>query len=91
MQQAIWRMEGETQFLTSNALATALITAAGNAGWEDTGRVHVLNLVNGSGNYAQDQLYIAPIPEPEIYAMLAAGLGLMGFVAARRRKQQVAA
>jgi hypothetical protein len=27
-----------------------------------------------------------PVPEPEIYAMLAAGLGLMGFVA-RRRKQ----
>ena len=30
------------------------------------------------------------VPEPEIYAMLAAGLGLMGFVA-RRRKGQVAA
>jgi hypothetical protein len=29
---------------------------------------------------------IAPIPEPETYAMLLAGLGLMGFVA-RRRKQ----
>ena len=27
----------------------------------------------------------APIPEPEIYAMLAAGLGLMGFVARRRK------
>jgi hypothetical protein len=31
---------------------------------------------------------IAPIPEPETYAMLLAGLGLMGFVA-RRRKQSV--
>lgn len=29
---------------------------------------------------------VTPVPEPEIYAMLAAGLGLMGFVA-RRRKQ----
>lgn len=29
-----------------------------------------------------------PIPEPEIYAMMVAGLGLMGFVA-RRRKQLV--
>jgi hypothetical protein len=33
---------------------------------------------------------IAPIPEPETYAMLLAGLGLMGFVA-RRRKQSVVA
>ena len=32
----------------------------------------------------------APIPEPEIYAMLVAGLGFMGFVA-RRRKQRLAA
>jgi hypothetical protein len=30
------------------------------------------------------------IPEPEIYAMMMAGLGLMGFVA-RRRRQQLAA
>lgn len=32
---------------------------------------------------------VAPIPEPETYAMLLAGLGLMGFVA-RRRKQRAA-
>jgi len=29
---------------------------------------------------------LAPIPEPEIYAMMLAGLGLMGFVANRRRR-----
>jgi hypothetical protein len=32
---------------------------------------------------------VAPIPEPESYAMLLAGLGLLGFLA-RRRKQQAA-
>ena len=32
---------------------------------------------------------VAPVPEPETYAMLLAGLGLLGFVA-RRRKQQAA-
>lgn len=29
----------------------------------------------------------APVPEPETYAMLAAGLGAIGFVAARRRRE----
>jgi len=32
---------------------------------------------------------VTPIPEPEIYAMLGVGLGLMGWVG-RRRKQQAA-
>lgn len=62
------------------------------------GNVRVLNLLRegsvGSGNFntqAQDQLYLlTPVPEPEIYAMMGLGLGLMGFVA-RRRKQQAAA
>jgi len=30
--------------------------------------------------------HVTPIPEPETYAMLLAGLGLMGFVARRRRQ-----
>ena len=32
----------------------------------------------------------APIPEPETYAMMLAGLGLMGFVARRRKPRQAA-
>jgi hypothetical protein len=31
----------------------------------------------------------APVPEPEIYAMLGAGLGLMGWVARRRKQRTV--
>lgn len=34
----------------------------------------------------QDVIYAAPIPEPETYALLMAGLGALGFVARRRRK-----
>jgi hypothetical protein len=30
---------------------------------------------------------VTPIPEPETYAMLLAGLGLMGFVARRRQRK----
>ena len=29
----------------------------------------------------------APVPEPETYALLAAGLGVIGFVASRRRRE----
>lgn len=35
---------------------------------------------------AQTITLAAPVPEPESYAMLMAGLGLMGFVARKRRK-----
>jgi hypothetical protein len=38
----------------------------------------------------QDQMMATPIPEPETYMMLLAGLGLMGFVA-RRRQRSLAA
>jgi hypothetical protein len=49
------------------------------------------SLLNGTNNdYLVWGVGVAAIPEPEIYAMLAAGLGLMGFVA-RRRKQRAAA
>ena len=46
------------------------------------------NKLNGNAGYGGNIAVspVTPIPEPEIYAMLAAGLGLMGFMA-RRRKQ----
>ena len=48
----------------------------------------------GNGNYQITVLgqgsVAAPIPEPEIYAMMAAGLGLMGFVARRRQRNGAA-
>ena len=34
--------------------------------------------------------FAAPVPEPETYAMLLAGLGLVGFMAKRRKPQQLA-
>lgn len=41
-----------------------------------------------AGGYAiASSAVAAPVPEPETYAMLAAGLGIIGFVASRRRRQ----
>ncbi len=65
--------------------------AVGSYGTND----HSINLAYGIGTIGAGQSvsfgyeYVfsaAPIPEPEIYAMLAAGLGLMGFVARRRQR-----
>jgi len=49
------------------------------------------NLNDGqSVSFGYTYTFAAPVPEPETYAMLLAGLGLMGFMA-RRRKQRGAA
>jgi len=42
-----------------------------------------------ASNY-NTQIQISPVPEPETYAMLLAGLGVMGFVARRRQKSNKA-
>ena len=41
-----------------------------------------------SGWGPQDVAVFAPIPEPETYAMLLAGIGLMGVLVSRRKRQQ---
>jgi len=53
------------------------------------------NTQSGTDFFAFDQMTIGsiqqvtPVPEPETYAMLIAGLGLMGFVARRRQRKLV--
>lgn len=42
------------------------------------------NVVGAFGSYGGN-LVVSPIPEPEIYAMMLAGLGLLSFVARRRK------
>lgn len=99
LQNAIWYLEQEITSIGSGITAAeatqaqAWVNQANAAGWTNLGNVQALNLwretTAGSGNFnlqAQDQLYITPVPEPETYMMLLAGLGLMGFVARRRQR-----
>lgn len=98
-QRAIWYLEGELNGVADMASYTgdsvaqgfvAAATAAVSGGWYDVDdRVRVLNLYKDANytQHSQDQLYMTtPVPEPETYAMMLAGLGLIGFLAKRRRR-----
>jgi len=46
---------------------------------------------SGSGGFDQGNPAAPPIPEPEIYAMMAVGLGLLGWVGRRKKLKEAAA
>ncbi len=50
----------------------------------DTFKLHVAGIATQSGAGYAGNLTISPVPEPETYAMLLAGLGLIGFSVRRR-------
>jgi hypothetical protein len=80
--------------IAANTSYTFTFAVSGATGLNTTGLgAHVgagFTQADGTGNAGIVSQLTTPVPEPEIYAMLAAGLGFMGFVA-RRRKQRVAA
>jgi len=73
----------------------------GLGAWTLNGAHHTVDLAAGSyyysvlGGAAGTASYVissaataaAPVPEPETYALLGAGLGVIGFVASRRRRE----
>ena len=66
------------EFFNWQNIDTVLITA--------TGGTHNSSLGSSGTSFAMDNLIInSPVPEPETYAMLLAGLGLVGFLARRRK------
>ena len=81
LQLAFWMFEEEVAMDTTNVFVVMANNAVASGQWQGIGNVRVLNLSNGAGTEAQDQLTL--VPEPATSALLALGAGAM--VARRRR------
>jgi hypothetical protein len=96
--------EAPSSSFGTNALGTGSFRATGNTsgnnddqaiamanGWLNTltGAAGGFKLTALVGANNQDQIMASPIPEPQAFAMLLAGLGLLGFVARRRTNVHV--
>lgn len=72
-----------------------------NFGWTNIDKVSFASVATGSAGttvdnnstynraFVMDNLSVSAVPEPETYAMLLAGLGVMGAIARRRQKRAV--
>ncbi len=78
---------GPYQWSTGDKLTEVI-----SASWSDPDHKPIPNssvyFIDGLGrllDFSQGPIFIGPIPEPETYAMMLAGLGLVGFIARRRK------
>jgi hypothetical protein len=70
--------------VTPGPFGTRVLTFSETVGSLTAGTQYWVN-VKGSATAAAYSVTLAPVPEPETYAMLLAGLGLIGTIARRRR------
>jgi hypothetical protein len=73
--------------------STSPITSDGNGGYSLDPGIYTLQVSGQRPDFAfyavgadWNTVTVTPVPEPETYGMLIAGLGLVGFIATRRRK-----
>lgn len=74
-------------FFNNSGQSSYSVAIGPNAG--GTFFMNVVGLANGSlGGQYSGAISVTPVPEPESYAMLLAGLGVMGAIAVRRNKSK---
>lgn len=70
------------------SLANTWLTAASSLGASQFDVVRIASIdAAGLQNGRQDLIVATPVPEPSTYVLLGAGLGVVGFVARRRRRE----
>lgn len=77
---------GNTLTYSVDVTSTTAAPTLATFNWVGVTKV-IVSDANKTGQSVIDNITVAAVPEPETYAMLLAGLGLMGAVA-RRRKQK---
>lgn len=78
-----------TNFAAINNTASWIGSTGGSIGVSPSNGSYPLTLADGGSatTYYSVMLTAAPIPEPETYAMMLAGLGMLGYIARRRKAQ----
>jgi len=100
-QIAVWEITYDGNGALNHGAGTFTLGAGGNATAKSTAASWLSSLtplassawtftvldsrVTGGQSATQDLLVAIPVPEPETYALLLAGLGLLGFVARHRK------
>lgn len=93
--QVIWNTGGYASFGASTKIigtvlaGTYIVTGADTTSGTLLGSGYVTLGANSKVSCLSCVVAVAAVPEPETYGMMLMGLGLMGFVARRRKNQQI--